>query len=581
MKKKILAILLCALVLSAAGCGGQSNESAAAADVQEAGEEAADPSEQTEEESEESTDEATEGMTAETGTAEEALEEVKAANTQLSEATDSYESEDGWSVRYNSELVDLDEGQGYVRFTYNDDANATNRIQFSYYPNTSTDIVLADVTEDYDREDITRSEGYFAGKADIWAFHADVVNDGYYSTRGYTAVEHNEGVLLVERRGSIETDEEREILIADTMSAIMDSFEFTDHEPQEEYDYVPGRYELVTESSGSAEGAADTAAGYPSYLVLGLNHTGILGYADPLDIVWYSRDCLIREDFEGGATYYYNIEGEYLYLQIGGQWVEYQKDLSAATNIESIILNDKDVESYKTYENEEGWFVYYDSKLFTFKERWDGVDFIYGESEDESEWLRITYEEDEYTDDILDDKTRNYDAAQIVRSEGYVGGSTEAWGFTVTVPEEETGGFRKLTAVEHNEGVLLFDRPASGEGSTSEAGDACEGIINTFMFTDHDKQEEYDDVPGKYILNDKKLQKDASNYPGYVRLREDHSGLFGGDDEKEIVWYSKEAVIKETGQNGASYSYRIDDETLYVDMDGEWVEFEKEYGDDD
>lgn len=566
MEKKIPAIFFCAIVLLAAGCGKQ-----------------AEP-----ETSEVAATALTETSEVATTSVTETSEVVEEENPQMADAKDSYRSEDGWSVRYNSELVDLEEGEDYVRFTYNEDANATNRIQFSYHPNTSTDIVLADATKGYDREEITRSEGYFAGQADIWAFHADVVNDGKYSTRGYTAVEHNGGVLLVERRGSIESDEEKGTLISDTMSAILDSFEFSDHEQQEEYDYIPGRYELVNTETSEV----------PVYIVLGMNHTGSLGYSDPVDIVWYSRDSLIRENKEGGATYYYSIEGEALYLQVGERWIEYDKDMGASTSIGSTSRSGANVESFRTYENKEGWFVYYDADLFTFNERWDGVDFIYKETENEDEWLKITYEEYEDTEDILKDVAKEYDSEQIVRSEGYVGGGKEAWGITLTVPAEGSGSFRRLTVVEHNGGVLLFDRPVSQSSSqaqeahatsevagtddteTSEVTGVYEGILDTFTFTDHDKQQEYEDVPGKYILNDKKLQKAANNYPGYVRLNDDHSGVLGGGEEKEIVWYGMDPVIKETGPDGAAYSYRIEDDTLYVDMNGEWVEFNKKDEDD-
>lgn len=581
MNRRILAIMLCAVVLTAAGCGGKSENSAAGATEQK--DEAADVTEPAQ-----SGNEAVETIK------EISPEEAAAAERRRKAeeaAADHYESEDGWSVRYNSELVDLEEGKGYVRFTYNGDANATNRIEFRYYPYTSTDIVLADATEDYDREDLERSEGYFAGMEDMWCFHTDLVSDGRYSTRGYTAVEYNEGVLLVEKRGSIETDEERGELISDTMSVILDSVRFTDPEPQEEYDYVPGKYMLVQETKEDA-GVTDAAAvpagaaGYPAYIALGKNHMGRLGYGDPVDIIWYSRDCLIKEDNESGAIYYYSIEGDSLYLEIDGNWIEYRKDLGAAVNVDSVDPGEKDVQVFKTYENENGWYVYYDSRKFNIKESWGEVDFIFGTSEEDpedAEMLKVKYIRYDHTDEVLADETRNYSVSEVIQSEGYIGGGKDAWGFTVSLPASGDGtvSARKLTAVEHNEGVLLFDRPDhSGDDSGEGVGNAFEDIINTFMFTDHDPQEEYDYVPGRYLLNDRKLQKAASNYPVFVRLNKDHSGMFGGNDERDIVWYSRKAVIVETGPGGASYNYRIEDDTLYIQMDDEWVEYDKEDRDD-
>ena len=585
MNKRILVIMLCAVALTAAGCGSQSENSAAGATQEQ--DAAADVTESAQSENEPV--EAVEEITPEEAAAAERRKKAEEA------AADRYESEDGWSVSYNSELVDLEEGKDYVRFTYNGDANATNRIEFRYFPFTSTDIVLAEATEDYDREDLERSEGYFAGMEDMWCFHTDLVSDGRYSTRGYTAVEYNEGVLLVERRGSIETDEERGELISDTMSVILDSVRFTDPEPQEEYDYVPGKYMLVQETKEDAEAtdaaagsvsADEAAAGYPAYVALGKNHMGRLGYADPVDIIWYSRDCLIKEDNESGATYYYTIEGDSLYLQMGEDWIEYQKDLGAAVNVDSVDPGEKDVQAFKTYENENGWYVYYDSRKFTIKESRGEVDFIFGTSEEDSEdaeMLKVRYIRYDHTDDVLADETRNYEVTEVIQSEGYIGGGKDAWGFTVSLPASGDGtvSARKLTAVEHNEGVLLFDRPDHSGGDSGEGvGNAFEDIINTFMFTDHDPQEEYDYVPGRYLLNDRKLQKAASNYPAFVRLNKDHSGMFGGSEERDIIWYSRKGVIVETGLDGASYDYHIEGDVLYLQMDDEWVEYDKEDGDD-
>ena len=56
--------------------------------------------------------------------------------------------------------------------------------------------------------------------------------------------------------------------------------------------------------------------------------------------------------------------------------------------------------------------------------------------------------------------------------------------------------------------------------------------------------------------------------------------MFGGSNERDIVWYSKKGVIVETGQGGASYDYRIEDDVRYIHMDDEWVEYDKEERDD-
>ena len=174
MNKRILVIMLCAVALTAAGCGSQSENSAASATQEQ--DAAADVTESAQSENEPV--ETVEEITPEEAAAAERRKKAEEA------AADRYESEDGWSVSYNSELVDLEEGKDYVRFTYNGDANATNRIEFRYFPFTSTDIVLAEATEDYDREDLERSEGYFAGMEDMWGILPLNTMKGYSSLKG-------------------------------------------------------------------------------------------------------------------------------------------------------------------------------------------------------------------------------------------------------------------------------------------------------------------------------------------------------------------------------------------------------------
>ena len=101
------------------------------------------------------------------------------------------------------------------------------------------------------------------------------------------------------------------------------------------------------------------------------------------------------------------------------------------------------------------------------------------------------------------------------------------------------------------------------------------------MFTRHDPQTEFEDVPGTYLINDKILQKDASNYPSAVRLNSDHTGVFKGSPDVEIIWHARDGIIREAAPDGASYEYRLDDDTLYLMMDGEQVEFNREDTEED
>jgi hypothetical protein len=49
----------------------------------------------------------------------------------------------------------------------------------------------------------------------------------------------------------------------------------------------------------------------------------------------------------------------------------------------------------------------------------------------------------------------------------------------------------------------------------------------------------------------------------------------------EIVWHARDGIIREAAPDGASYEYRLDDDTLYLMMDGEQVEFNREDTEED
>ena len=173
------------------------------------------------------------------------------------------------------------------------------------------------------------------------------------------------------------------------------------------------------------------------------------------------------------------------------------------SSADGIAADSRTAASFRTYENDDGWLVYYDKDLFTIEEKWNSVEFIYGDSEDDADKLIVRYIEDDSTEDVLEDLERGYDSAEIERSEGYMGGSREDWSFTISVPaKDEEEGVRKVyTVSEHNGGVLVAERTSSGENA-DEREKAIEGIVDTFLFTDHAPQIEYEEIPGRYVLND-------------------------------------------------------------------------------
>ena len=637
MRNRLLAALICAAVITAAGCGSQAggNNSTGRATESEKDSGAQDGNAETGEQGsgtvESDSDGSGAGKTAAGAgmTSESAVQQEPAAPK-----GEKYVSEDGWSVYYDDELVEVSEGTDLVEFVYTGECSGTNKIGIRYIPNTATDIVLAEKYMDEDDDEspkIERSEGYFGGRTDIWSFSVDELRSGN-STHGYTAVEHNRGVLLIERTGYKEADEELGTQIADTMSSILSSFEFEKHAPQTEYDYIPGKYEL------NAEGVRGSAEGFPAEILLREDHTGTFtmqstaaaegaaggkdktdkdktgkdknasdkdapaengtdaeASADQRNIIWYSRDKIIKEDAVGGKSYYFSMEGDILYLEQGEEYAEYQRDTSISASAEAAStgestdpLHNKSLLDFKTYESEDGWMVYYDQNLIYGNEANGTTGFVYGGSAGGTEMLTFTYHPYDTTDEVLEDIEDSYNRSQIESSEGFVGGNHGAWGYTIKVPSVEgTSGMGQIfTAIEHNGGTLLIERVFHASGDSDEARkveEAFEEILSTFMFTAHEPEREYRDIPGTYQINDKKLAKSASSYPGTTLvLNENHTGKFTGfDKEVDLIWHSRDGIIREPGVNGTSYTYRIEDDTLYLQMGNEQVEFIRDEREDD
>ena len=188
--------------------------------------------------------------------------------------------------------------------------------------------------------------------------------------------------------------------------------------------------------------------------------------------------------------------------------------------------------------------------------------FTYGDAGEDTDKLRVRYYDDDSTEDVLEDIEEDYDSDQILRSEWYFGGSREDWGFTISVPAPDKGdGMRRIyTAAEHNDGTLLVDWYSDGDGDSLREK-ALRQTACSFLFSNHDPQREYEDLPGRYALNDKVLSSDASNYPQAVMLNRDHTGTVG---DTEIIWHCRDGIFKEAGPGGKEILYRADDEDLYL-----------------
>ena len=297
MMRRNIAVLLCAAMVLAAGCAGREAGSSAKPEAAQ---------------SEETADAAQDAQQAEN-------EEPDAEAAQQEAAQDTapdlqkYEGKD-WTVTYDPALVGASEEGDAVTFTYTGESAGTNSIKIQYVSDRMPDEVLYDAMADEEGlPEHTRSEGYFAGRSDVWALRTSVTDEAGEKGTDYTAVEHNGGTLLITSDWQRQ-DDAVGTTVSDTMAQILDSFVFTSHDPQTWCDYVPGRYVQTLQEETEGE---TTEVEY--YVELNADHTGTLSLQDEIPVIWYCREgrLLNADTYEQIGEY--TIEGDTLYLADQGE----------------------------------------------------------------------------------------------------------------------------------------------------------------------------------------------------------------------------------------------------------------------
>ena len=245
----------------------------------------------------------------------------------------SYVSEDGWTMRYDPELVTVNEGDGFTDFVYTGESAGTNMVTVSCLEGKQPEEALYELTESWsDEEDIQRSEGFFPGTTDKWSFWRILRTgeEGSGLTRAAIAAEYNGGVLMYDITAHISGDDAIDMRVSDTLSEMINSVTFKNFGPQTMYDYVPGVYTYIDE-----RGEDETPV--VRFLTLNGDHTGTLSLEEDIPVLWGSTE-LIAQD--GSSRLEYTVEGENLYLDRDGEWTEYtkQEDMKLSGDASDFVL---------------------------------------------------------------------------------------------------------------------------------------------------------------------------------------------------------------------------------------------------
>ena len=314
MRNKLFVTVGLITALMAAGCSGAAGAGGQTEAPQT--EQTAEAAQETAEEVQESTEEV-----------QETTEEVQETSpTQTPEAeTVKYESSDGWSVSYNNAEIEVNEDNA-VYFSYKGEAEGTNQVSVLYYPGEMPDEVLYNAMAiDNELPEHTRSEGYFAGRTDVWSIRTNMDSVNFpNATDDFIAVERNGGTLLVRITTTKQANEDAAIKVSDALAAVVDSFELTNQEPQKYSQYVPGKYTMNAADGIEGEEAAEY------YVQFNEDHTGVIHMQDDVSVIWYSREGKVLDAANGEQIYEYVMEGDSLYLtdlsDEGAQTLEFSRE---------------------------------------------------------------------------------------------------------------------------------------------------------------------------------------------------------------------------------------------------------------
>lgn len=250
--------------------------------------------------------------------------------TQVESEDSKYDSSDGWSVRYDSEVFSVDDTDAHsVSFNYIGEATGTNKMTISYVEGKQPEEAMSEITDGWGNDEaIERTEGYLPGTTDKWGyFRSLVLTDGSDLIKTLIGGEYNEGVILFDMTGHSEGDEEKAMFISDSLANIIDSVEYQNFEDQTMYSYIPGTY--VQNSSDEYIGSdGKTEKTNTTYsIVLNKDHTGTMNLQDSVDIHWGSIELMAPD-----KTYEYTIEGDSLMVNLDDNWLEFEKSDAPSEN---------------------------------------------------------------------------------------------------------------------------------------------------------------------------------------------------------------------------------------------------------
>ena len=274
-------------------------------------------------------EQATAEYAAEADTAEETEESaaVSSGSSYDPAARGFYESERGWTVRYEPSLFSVEEDGDDVKFIYTGEAVGENLVEIKYIPDREPQEVLEEVLQELENEvediSIEEDEGYFVENSWCYTANVEYSDDERDVTEVYQSAEYNGGVLMTVIRQGVTDENILEGFMGDALWDLLESLSVYRYEPQTQFADVPGTYKR----EGTDTDAVDM-------IVLKADHTGSLIFQDRIPVYWGSK-AISEKNAE--ISYEYTLEGDTLLFNLDGTELKFIREQDQAAEVNPYI----------------------------------------------------------------------------------------------------------------------------------------------------------------------------------------------------------------------------------------------------
>ena len=139
-----------------------------------------------------------------------------------------YHDANGWSIRYDEDLFDIDQKDNQVFIVYTGESAGTNMITVTYTVDSKAEAAIKELGESWG-DNVTFSQGSFPGAAEgVKGYRASLPPAGDGSGLYMEAVgrDYMDGALIFELTGHQGEDDEQNMAVSDQLASIIDSLVF-------------------------------------------------------------------------------------------------------------------------------------------------------------------------------------------------------------------------------------------------------------------------------------------------------------------------------------------------------------------